>query len=240
MTCSNKTLGLILLASTALNLTRLLPIFIHPDIGFHNFPPIETDHTLLITSIPGWFLSHLMGLLSVPLLIVGLIIIYGKVSDGNNAPSEQCPLWLCALVFIGIGMFFYSIAVGVDGWVLPQVANQYLQATSSSLLKDSLEASMVSTHNLALSFGGMALAVLPIGAGLIGIVMRDYSKLRVLGSISIGYAIIAIVSLCLGIADIAMHKNFLFTAGLIFAPQLIFFLLAILLLNEEDLLTSKS
>ena len=150
MQVTKKFGGLAIIMGAVLNLTRLIPIFLNEQINFQTFPPETVAQVTETSLLPGWIMSHVMGFISVPLLIIGFITLYKGFSD-----HKQGEVGLAAIVFGGIGMLFYGVGVWIDGLLLPQTAETLLAASAA----DQATATMLQTytHTMATTFGGLSL-----------------------------------------------------------------------------------
>lgn len=199
-----------------LNLTRLFPIFLNND----TFPPKTTEVLTNMTLNDGWIMSHIMGFLSTPLVIIGIWVLYDIFKKRNRNTVVRY-----AFVFIMVGMILYGIAVGVDGLLLPQ---------ASSVLNDSINgnyemALMIqnNVHALALMFGSLSLIANLFGGILLGISFIRETPFRSLGFIGVLYGVLVLILLLLNVIDIFMHNNFEIGAGSIFAIHLWFVPIAV-------------
>lgn len=58
-----------LVAGTALNVLRMLPIFLSDGFSFDELPPSNAAEAVKSATLSGWYLSHVMAIVSVPLII---------------------------------------------------------------------------------------------------------------------------------------------------------------------------
>lgn len=224
MQLTSKFGGTVIIIGAALNLTRLIPIFLNEQISLQNFPPATVAQVTETSLLPGWILSHIMGFLSVPLLIIGFIILYKNLSDNN-----QREVGLAAIVFASVGMFFYGVAVWIDGLLLPQTAETLLAASAA----DQTTAAMLQTytHTMATTFGGLSLLATLLGVALMGFGVAHGFERRLIGGIGFLYGTVGIIGLSAGLIDIRMHENFMISAGYLFGAQAWFLALGVRMLR---------
>ena len=212
--------GIAILIGTALNLTRLFPIFMNGQVNFENFPPQTVAQVTQISLLPGWILSHVMGFVSVPLLIIGFITLYREFND-----QKQGHVGLAAIVFASIGMLFYGAAVWIDGLLLPQTAEVVLSASAADL--STAEMIQTFTHTMATTFGGLSLVSVLIGVALFGFGLSHGYEHHMIGRIGVLYGTLGLIALTIGVIDVQMHDNFMLSAGYLFGAQAWLFALAI-------------
>jgi len=217
----NRFAGVLIILGSLLNLTRLIPIFLNEEVDFSVFPPDTVEKATQISLLPGWLMSHVMGFISAPLLIVGFIYIYKLFHEKNSGR-----VGLVSTVLLSFGMALYGIAVGVDGILLPQSSIKIVLSTSESVVST---ASMLQTfaHELALMFGSLSLMATLVGAMVLGFSIYTTFKQKTIGTIGVLYGVIGILMLLTDVIDVYMHKNFMIGAGAIFAAQAWYLLIGI-------------
>ena len=221
--------GFAIIGGAGLNLTRLIPIFLNEEINFQTFPPETVAQVTETSLLPGWILSHIMGFISVPLLIIGFVSLYRGLADHN-----QREVGLSGIVFSTIGMLFYGVAVWIDGLLLPQTAEMLLRAPAAEQTTAAMLQSY--THTMATTFGGLSLVSMLIGVALFGYgIAYGYQRL-ILGRIGVLYGILGIIGLTIGLIDVQMHDNFMLSAGYLFGAQAWFLALGIVMVRglEHD------
>ncbi len=204
--------GIAILIGAALNLTRLFPILLNEQINFGTFPPETVAQVTETSLLPGWILSHVMGFLSVPLLIIGFITLF---KGFNN--RKQGNVGLAAIVFGSIGMLFYAAGVWIDGLLLPQTAEVVLTASAADLA--TAEMIQTFTHTMATTFGGLSLVGVLISVALFGFGLSNGYGRHTLGQIGVLYGVVGIIALTFGVIDVQMHDNFMLSAGYLFGAQ---------------------
>ena len=205
--------GIMLVAGAALNLTRMIPIFIGGDVPLESIPPHTAEQISTVALLPGWVTSHVMGFLSVPLLISGFVAMYRSLDE-----LKPDVLWIASTVFLSVGMLFYGIGVTVDGSLLPQAARQLLAATSEA---DKSAATMVQliTHKLAVSTGGISrLGVFP-GLALLGAGLYRTPEHKIIGVSGLLVGSLGVVAMIFGVVDYRMNHNGTLSAGTLFGAQ---------------------
>ena len=223
MQLTKKFGGILSIIGAVLNLTRLVPIFLNEQITLETFPPETVTQVTETSLLPGWQLSHIMGFVSVPLLIIGFISLYQSLSNHN-----QREVGLSAIVFLSIGMLFYGIAVGLDGLLLPQTAENILASVDTE--QPTAIMLQTYTHSLALMFGGLSLVGTLPGVALMGFGLSRGFGRHVIGLIGVLYGVLGIIGLFIGIIDIHMHENFMISAGYLFGAQAWFLALGVRML----------
>ncbi|MEM7343263.1 MAG: hypothetical protein AAF485_03400 [Chloroflexota bacterium] len=161
-----------------------------------------------------------MGFLSVPLLIIGFIVLYKGLSDHNQREAG-----LAATVFASLGMLFYAVAVWIDGLLLPQTAETILAASPAE--QSTAIMLQTYTHNMALTFGGLSLLATLVGVALMGFGLSHGFGRHVIGRLGFLYGVLGIIGLSIGLIDIQMHANFMVSAGYLFGAQAWFLALGV-------------
>ncbi|NES82672.1 MAG: hypothetical protein F6K10_15380 [Moorea sp. SIO2B7] len=112
---SRARIGLLaLLAGTALNMWRMAPIVLSDGFALEQLPPGNPDDLATVATLSGWYLSHVMAVLSVPLLVYGFFSVYQTVTrNSTNTVAER--LTLASVFGIATGAILYLVAAIIDG-----------------------------------------------------------------------------------------------------------------------------
>lgn len=191
-----------------LQIIRMMPIAMSDGITMlENFPPHNLVDTVFAAQLTGWYVSHIMVFIAIPLLMVGFYGLYQLIKK-----QKQYSISVLGLVLIFIGLILYVIGAVIDGLMLPEIASQFEQSTGNE--KERLGVLINSMHHLAICFGGPSFTHLLSGTGLLGITLRKLKGFNWLGIIGMVIGGVALVGYLTGILDLLVTKSFLLTGGL--------------------------
>ena len=197
--------GYALISGAALNIFRLVPIWVHEGISFDNFPPRTVDDSIFVSQLFGWNVSHIMGLASVPLLLFGAFALFEELKQ-RQAASQG----LAAMVIIQSSLVLYLVGLIADGLALPKLVDHFQSqiATRNEIALLQID----SLHLMATSFGGFAAALMLVATLFVGAgVARGFQK-RVFGSLGMGIGLVSLIGFLSGFLDLDITKS-LFTVG---------------------------
>ena len=87
----------------------------------------DTEARLIIDNLGAWYPSHVALTLSVPLLLLGYVSLYGVLlSKGQRSYSTA------AIVALGLGQILLLVAIALDGFLTPMLAQNYQAATGAA------------------------------------------------------------------------------------------------------------
>lgn len=125
--------GIALIAGALLNITRMIPVYADQGVTSENFPPHAIEDTIYVTQLYAWHLSHIMALVSVPLLAFGFVTLFGELKNLGAVAQG-----LAALVGGITSFVLYLIGAITDGLILPSVVRTHLTLNSAGLWQNDL------------------------------------------------------------------------------------------------------
>lgn len=157
-----KTSGYFMILAGLLLLTRLIPIFANLPEGFTTFPPATTEEMAILAAhnTYGYHWSHLMALFAMPLLWLGFFSHYQRFMT-----KGLCKRATTGIVGLSLGVLLFSIAVLVDGFLVPITAAEFVSPETIS--KETALYFTQYSHALAMIFFSPAALFFAIGFGLL-------------------------------------------------------------------------
>lgn len=152
--------GSFMVLAGLLLITRLAPIFANLPEGLTDFPPANTGQLAMLAAhnTSGYHISHLMALLAMPLLWIGFLAHYQRLSEKGLVRRS-----IIGMTGISMGAGLFSIALLSDGFLMPFVSHEFM---SPQLLdKNTAEMLVAITHKLSLSFFTPAMFSFYVGFG---------------------------------------------------------------------------
>lgn len=214
-------IGLIL--GSFLNMIRMGPIYLDPQIGFAGYPPQNLLETIDIAQRSGYYVSHAMVFFATPLFMIGFYVLYKQL---KNSISSR---WLTLSLFgFFIGQLLYIIGVVLHGLVLPELANDYV--TGSASYQAAMAPLFDFTHHMATSYGGLGFAFILVSTGIFGVSLRQ--KHSMLGVAAMLIGLLAIIGYGTGILDLLLFESFMLTAGFVTAMFVLYFIIGIAMLRS--------
>lgn len=183
--------GVALIAGAVLNITRVPPIMLSEGVSRANFPPHGLVDTVYVTSLYSWHISHIMAIISVPLLLLGLLVLSGVLADKGQRNAG-----LAALFGIGSGAALYFFAAVIDGIVLPSHIRNMTDLIDTN--PELAEALIDRTHLFATAFGGIAAPMMLISAVFLGKGQLLGFKNKLLGYFGIALGIVGLAGYVTG------------------------------------------
>ena len=223
-------LGLLaLVIGTGLNMLRMAPIFLSDGFERTLLPPKGAVDIAAVALLDGWYLSHVMAVVSVPFLIYGFVAVYQLVSSrATDAVGERTVL---AGVFgLATGLALYLVAAVLDGVAVPRAAEHFLAA--GDLDRAATSAVMTGLHETAASFGGHFMAAAMISTGLlaVGLVRLGHRTLHSLTGALLGA--VGLVGSVTGVLDLSFQERFPLLGALVGVMMIWWVALAIALRNH--------
>jgi hypothetical protein len=197
-----RTVGIGLIGSAILQITRMIPIAMNDCIkALENFPLPNSEDTLSAAEASGWQFSSLIVFLSTPIIITGLYGIYHLVTKNGKSIIAQY-----ALLGLSIALIIYNISIVIDCFLLAETREK-------------------EQFDLIISFIGLLFAILLIITGFIGFKLIKQKGLKIIGSIATIIGAFALIGYITGIVDLLVKDSFKITGGLtilIFISYLVF------------------
>lgn len=191
----NKMGGVALILGALLNITRIIPIIATQGVSSENFPPHSVIDTVFVAQTYGWHISHIMGLVSLPLLLFGFAAFISELRKRRAASGS-----LAALVGAGFALILYLGGLVIDGLVLPTVIRHELQDFEAG---DPLAAHAIDlVHIMATSFGGFGAAVLLITSTFLGLAVWQGFGTRALGVFGAAIGIVSLIGYAIGVLSL--------------------------------------
>lgn len=163
-----KLAGFAFITGAVLNVTRMIPVM----VGRDNIPPqfplnnAEDISFFVSGNYTGHFISHLMALAAFSLIILGLFYLYRLALKKSQELTPH--------VFITFGMFgfgLFTIAVIIDGFIMPWTVENYLSSPSE------ISAILVEfSHKSALRFYAPANLLIFICIGFVSLSLFKMEK----------------------------------------------------------------
>lgn len=191
--------GIALLLGALLSIFRVLPIVLSDGVTGDNFPPESVDDIIFFARKTGWYVSHVLFLALLPLLGFGMTQ-HSRVAGRGGSESAS----LMGLIVFGFSLITFSVAVFLDGFVLPHVAENPKAATAGSP-----EAALVLfTHETASIAGGTASALLLVAMLFIGLSQFQGLNQRRLGIAGIAIGLLSALGYLTGFLDLNISEGF--------------------------------
>ena len=211
MSTKMKVGGIALIFGAVFNIVRTAPIYLNEQVSFSTLPPADLIGIVTVAQVPGWIPSHILALLSVPLLIYGFFTIYQSLSVSKNQVVERAAL--AGFIGLSFGLMLYAVAAVIDGIALPQVVEHYLNAELEEQEAAGLMVTII--HETAGSFGGLFMATILMSSGLLslGLYIDDQPVWH--SRIGILLAIVSLFGYLFGIINLKLGTNFFLLGGLL-------------------------
>jgi hypothetical protein len=157
-----KTSGYLQILAGLLLLTRLIPIFANLPEGFSQFPPATTEDMAILAAhnTAGYHYSHLMALFALPLLWLGFFSHYQRYLAKGMVRRA-----VFGMVGLTVAVTLFSIAVLIDGYLVPLAAAEYVAPTMIS--SETALYFVMYSHALAMLFFTPSALFFAIGLGLL-------------------------------------------------------------------------
>ncbi len=205
MQTKTKVGGIALIIGAVLNVIRTAPIYLNEQVSFSTLPPSNLADTVLVAQVPGWIPSHILALLSVPLLIYGFFTIYQSLSVSNNEVVER--VTLAGFIGLSLGLILYAVAAVIDGIVLPQVVSHYVNVGPEEQGAAGLMVTII--HETAGSFGGLFMATVLMSSGLLALGLYLDNQPAWHSRLGVWLAILSLIGYLFGIINLQLGTNFL-------------------------------
>lgn len=213
-----------LILGSFLNMIRMGPIYLDKQIGFTGYPPQSLIETVAIAQRVGYYISHAMVFIAMPLFLIGFYVLYKELKS-----SSSNILLTLSLIGFSIGQMFYLIGVVLHGLVLPEMAREYIEAS------DTFQAAMAPlfdfNHQLATSYGGLGFAFILVSTGILGVFLKQ--KYKILGFVAIAIGVLALVGYATGFLDLLLFESFEITAGFVTVMFALYFSIGIAMLGSS-------
>lgn len=201
-----------LVAGTALNLLRMLPIFLSGGFSFDELPPSNAAEAAKTATLSGWYLSHVMAIVSIPLLIFGFLTIYQWIRDTSDNPAAE-RVTFAGFFGITTGLILYLVAAVTDGIALRKAADHYFDAAEAE--RETAGAILMSIHETAASFGGHFMAAALISTGIFALGMLLARCATVVAKIGIAIGVLGLVGSVTGLLDLSFQERFPLLGGIV-------------------------
>ncbi|WP_416370289.1 hypothetical protein [Tritonibacter mobilis] len=166
----NKVGGIALVLGGLLNILRMAPIYLSEGVTIWNFPPHDLAGTLMVAGGSGWILSHIMAIISVPLMLVGGFALLEDLSAKGYRG-----LGFATLSFLSAGSVLYLVAAVADGLVLPYASEAFTEQLSQGSEAAALIIELI--HLAATNYGGTMAMFFILTSGLMGLtLLRAYDQ----------------------------------------------------------------
>ncbi len=220
---------LVLLAGTALNMWRMAPIFLSDGFTFEQLPPGNPDDLASVATLSGWYLSHVMAIVSVPLLVYGFVTVHQLVTrNSTNAVAER--ITLASVFGMATGAILYLIAAIIDGVAVPRAVNHFLDSTGAE--RDTASTVMMALHHTAASFGGHFMATALLSTGLLALGLYKLDRRGAHSIIGITLGVVALLGVTTGILDVSFQERFPLLGGIVGLMMLWWIALVVVLRRE--------
>ncbi|MEM8499718.1 MAG: hypothetical protein AAF542_16970 [Pseudomonadota bacterium] len=188
----SKYAGMALILSAVLNMTRVVPMFMSDGVSMENFPPHSVGDLVFYTGLYGWFVSHIMGIISVPAMVFGLIVFWRRAAHSGWS--------LAALVGYSIGMGLYLFGLISDGLLLPRLISSWSSELASG--DTTAESFVYLTHSFATTFAGFSAVVMLTSTAFLGLsVLKDFNR-SLLGYFGIAVGIVSSIGFITGFLNL--------------------------------------
>ncbi|MEP2983705.1 MAG: hypothetical protein ABJN39_19760 [Sulfitobacter sp.] len=233
---SNTTLtahtgSLALIGAALFTLSRMLPVALSE--GFHSgsLPPgqnaAQTAETALLG---GWYVSHVMAMLTVPLLVYGFLAVYQEVRMRSGiSPAER--VTLAGFLILVVAGVLYLSGAALDGVALGHVSKHYMAASDAE--KDVSGLIVMAVTESAASFGAHYMILTMIGTGVLayGLSLAGLGTIQSLLGIAIGG--LGLVGWLSGFFDITFQERLWALLGMIALTMLWWISLAVVMMRGQ-------
>lgn len=207
-----------MIVAAALNMVRVLPIYLDPEIGFDGYPPETIGETVAVAQRSGYYVSHVLVFFAAPLFVVGFVSLYTELRKASSSSGL-----VLSLVGFSIGQVLYLIGVVVHGVVLPEMAREYVALPEAD--RAAMSSLFDFNHHLATSLGGLGFAVILVSTGVLGFYMR--TVFRRLGITAMALGAVALVGYLTGVFAVLLFDNFEITSAIVSAGFIFYFVTGI-------------
>ena len=191
-----------LLTGTALNMFRMVPVFLSEGFSFNEFPPHSIEAMTNTALLSGWYVSHLFALISLPLLAYGFMSLY--LVRRTSAPGSSADkLTLLGLRDFDRPVFMFNRAIRV---AFARVAGVLVEAREPD--RQVLGQILKSIHYTAASFGGHFMAFVMVGSGIYALGMYLFDKSRLIYPFGIIIGLAALAGTISGLLDLSFQLRF--------------------------------
>lgn len=218
--------GAALFLGAVLNITRVIPIFANAGVSPDNFPPHSVAEIVFVAQTFGWHISHIMGLISLPLLMFGLAVLFVELKMRGETGHA-----LAALVGAGFALILYLGGLVIEGLVLPSVIASEAQAFQAGDPQAAHAIELV--HMMATPFGGFGAAVMLINSTFLGLaVLRGFGQ-PALGLFGTVIGILSLAGFSTGILSLDIVETLRLVGPLSILNFLFFMAVGITLLRSQ-------
>ena len=163
-----------LILGAVLNLIRMIPVLLSEGYHSNSLPPGQTAALTAETALlGGWYISHILAIISVPLFIYGFWTIYQLIKEKHNDSIIQ-HIGLAGLSVLTLSGILYISGAILDGIALGTVSHNYILA--SGLEKDILGSIVMAVTELAAAFGAHYMIFAMIGTGILALSLKLSNK----------------------------------------------------------------
>jgi len=220
---------LALVIGTALNMLRMGPIFVSDGFQIDFLPPGNPDDLATVATLGGWYVSHVMAVLSVPFLIYGFFAVYQIVTrNTDSAVAER--LTLASVFGMATGLLLYLVAAILDGVAVPRAVEHFLGSTGAE--RETASVVMTAIHETAASFGGHFMATTLFSTGLLGLGLYKLGRNRIHSLIGVAIGLVSLVGFVSGVIDVTFQERFPLLGGFVGLMMMWWIALAVLLHRE--------
>ena len=140
-------------------LLAILGNILHPrgEMGELGALSRDTEAQLIVNNLGAWYPSHVALTLSVPLLLLGYVSLYFVLLNKGQQSFSTA-----ALVALGLGQILLLVAIALDGFLTPILAQNYQASTGAA--KEIAGATL--DYNFLLSLILLAPGFLSLTAGI--------------------------------------------------------------------------
>ncbi len=202
-----------LIAAALFTLTRMLPVVFSD--GFHSgsLPPgqnaAQTAETALLG---GWYFSHIMAMLTVPLFIYGFLAVYQSVrAQSGVSPAER--VTLAGFVILIVAGVLYLSGAALDGIALGAVSKHY--AAASGTEKEFAGMIVMAVTESAASFGAHYMILAMIGTGVLAYGLRLAGLGTFQSILGIAIGLLGLVGWVSGFFDVTFQERLWALLGMI-------------------------
>lgn len=183
----------------------MVPVVLSDGFTSDSLPPgkdaAQTAETALLG---GWYISHIMAMLVVPLVVYGFLSIYQSVRDqSENQVAER--VTLAGFFVLTMGGLLYLVAAGMDGIALGRAAEVFEASSGSE--KEIAGMIVMATTETAASYGAHYMVFSMIGTGILALglyVARRGSIQPILGVL---VGVIGLLGWVTGFFDLTFQKR---------------------------------
>lgn len=214
-----------LIGAASLNMLRMLPIYLDPEVGFDGYPPETLEETVAIAQRTGYYISHLVVFIATPLFLLGFHHLYSILATRTSSRG----LTLAYIGFV-IGQLLYTIGVVVHGLILPEMAREFEESSASR--QAAMDPLFDFAHHLATGLGGLGFAYALLSTGIFGYFLR--SQFNRLGIAAMVVGALSLVGYLSGVLAILLFESFEATAGVVTLMFVLYFVTGIAMLRSPD------